>query len=238
MVNELKVGEQYGVLKVEQIYNPDDYYKMIRGTNPDGQTRQLVTRGPGRQLAATRIPIRIPAGTAGSLAQCAVEHNLPLDDALAIIQREFYLATAQSNMEDITRWQVLLVKMPREGNLDNGLEWNAPGGTGEPGETAEEIARREFSEESDLIPLFTWSPFSPMQFASGIYDETQVISFVFVTGNPTKLVEGAKAWHLFPLLGLEAFAGPDPDETDKFVPIDGKVVMAVMYAVERLLKLV
>lgn len=238
MSNPLKVGQKHGVLKITEIYGADKYYCLLSGTNADGQTRQLVTRGPGRHLAATRIPIRVPAGTASRLARCAVAHHLPVDNALDIVRQEFSQWSPSDNMEDLQRWDVPLMLMPREGSLECGNEWNAPGGTGEPNETQEEIAKREFNEESDLTPLFLWQPFPLLRFASGIYDERQQVSFVFVTGTPAKLTEGAKEWKPFPLLDLEALSYPDPASSDKFIPIDGKVVMAVMYAVQRLLKLI
>jgi 8-oxo-dGTP pyrophosphatase MutT (NUDIX family) len=238
MASELKVGEMFATLKIEEIYNPNDHYKMIRGKNMDGETRQLVTRGPGKNLAATRIPIQIPAYLVDDLSERLFRQDEP-EYGFKLL-RDFFRGASFTlrtcNLESVAAFNVLLVKMPREGNPLNGFEWNAPGGTGEPGESLDEIAEREFSEESDLTPLFTWSPFPPMQFASGIYDEIQKISFVFVAGNPKKLVEGAREWKAVPVMDFHDFA----HEMDRFygVFVDGKVTLAVLYLAERLMSIV
>lgn len=231
---------RYGVLEVEEVLGANYHYRLLTGTNPDGQTRQLVTRGPGRHLAATRIPIQLPAETAkGILDIVDVSNNKSAYDVFQEYVRgtPLLLNDRRVYLKFLQQMRVLLIQMPREGNLVSGLEWNAPGGTGEPGENFEQIAAREFSEETDLVPLFTWQPFPRrLQFASGIYDEVQNISFVFVTGNPTRLVEGARAWKAIPLPEFPSVACElnhyvdGESASSEYCPIDGKVVMAVMYA--------
>jgi len=150
--------------------------------------------------------------------------------------RDYILALRALGLHE-TEFELLYVVMPRYGNLLSGLECDAPGGTANPGETREQVADREFSEESDLITLCVYDPFpSWMQFASGCYDEVQHIDFALVIGDPTKLVEGATEWGGVPLSQVSDWACLQNDPLDsfgwgtgRFVPVDGKVVLATMW---------
>lgn len=204
------------------------YYKLVEGKNRDGQVRQVCTRGEGKEKAATRIPIRIEPQFAQQLMQEA--RGRRPGDFVEVMEG------CGLRRYPLDRFSVLLVQMPREGNKVSGWEWNAPGGTGEPGETPEQIAQREFSEETDLTVLFTGSLVPPWtQYASGCYDEVQTISFALVTGSPQKLEEGARRWIAIPLGKFAAWAHAQNQledcsrwETVEFIPVDGKVVLMVL----------
>lgn len=206
----------------------DGYYKLVVGKNRDGHTRQVCTRGEGRERGATRIPIRVELPFLRELIQAARGRH---PDEFVHVMEDCGL-----RQWSLGRFSVLLVQMPREGNKVSGWEWNAPGGTGEPGETPEQIAQREFSEETDLTTLFTGALVpSWLQFSSGCYDEVQTISFALVGGNPKKLVEGARRWIAVPLNRFAAWAHDQNQledrsrwETDEFLPVDGKVVLVTL----------
>lgn len=202
------------------------YYSLIVGKNPDEQERSIITRGAGKQWGATRVPLQISVVMAEKLRQRGLgTRPWSYSD---MMRKLGHVGT----MDEI---QVLLVQMPREGNFISGLEWNAPGGTQELGEAPEDIATREFGEESDLTALWTGSDFPAwMQHASGCYDEVQYLSVALVTGSPTKLVEGARRWIALPLDSFNGWAhsqnqldDPFVWETEKFCPVDGKVYSLV-----------
>lgn len=227
--------ERFGVLQNVRVLGEDLYYKLVVGTRPDGQVNQLVTRGEGRERGAIRIPIGIEAKVAARLVDR--DPHIFRSDAMQVLE-------GLGRGIPLRRMRVYLVQMPRAGNKVSGWEWNAPGGTGEPGETPEQIATREFSEESDLTVLTTGS-FLPtwMQFASGCYDEVQTISFALVMGRPQKLVEGARVWTSVSLDRFTEWAcrqnqndSPPLWETPEFVPVDGKVLFATWLLRERLLR--
>jgi len=227
--------ERFGVLQNVQVLGGEFYYKLVVGVRPDGQVNQLITRGEGREKGATRIPIGIEADDVARLVKG--DPHVFRSDAVQVLE-------GPGRMTSLQRMRVYLVQMPRAGNKISGWEWNAPGGTGQPGELPDEIAVREFGEESDLVVLTTGS-FLPswMQFASGCYDEVQTISFALVTGSPRKLVEGARRWISVDLGSFVEWAcgqnqtdDPTKWETPEFTPVDGKVLFATWLLRERLLR--
>ncbi len=227
-------GVRHGTL-TDVEFSGNGLYRLATGTNIDGQLRSLITRGAGRERGATRIPIQIEAQLAEWVSKkvAAVSHDDPFMTAMKFLQGV-----------PLNRLKVPLVQMPREGNLISGLEWNAPGGTGEPGESPEQIARREFSEEADVTVLYAGG-FLPewLQFASGCYDEVQSISFALVTGKPTRTVEGARQWASIPLDTFPFWAKSQNQQGDPlcwltpvYCPVDGKVLLAVGWLREQLLR--
>ena len=66
----MRFPEKFGVLEHVKCVSDDGYYKLIRGRNRNYNydERYLVTRGPGKEKAATRIPIRISDDLAKELA--------------------------------------------------------------------------------------------------------------------------------------------------------------------------
>ncbi|MEO6077658.1 MAG: hypothetical protein ABIP54_02635 [Candidatus Andersenbacteria bacterium] len=239
-VSDVFPGNRHGVLQVEAGM-VDTYYKFLSGTDQNGETRQLVTRGPGKEKAGTRIPILVPQDLMSSAIEYAQRMQRDLKQRAWAVFHGWCLSQAsmQDPCELLARLTVPLIKMPRAGNLLTGVEWNAPGGTGNVGESLEEISAREFDEEAGVAVVGIESPFPPGMLASGIYDEIQLLSFALITGNPTKLVEGGQGWHQIPLLRFRAWAVdqnqtelPDRWETDQYVPIDFKVVMALWWLTE------
>lgn len=222
----MSLPNTHGTLTNVEWLSGSTYYKFLQGTNRDGEIRQLTTRGPGKEKAATRIPIWVDPENA-RLVSREIGRWVCKDFASVFRLCCRDLKTAN--------FSVCLLQMPREGNLVSGWEWNAPGGTGELGETPDDIAEREFSEETDLAVLCAGRlyPFQPeyLQYSSGVYDEVQQVSFALVTGNPTKLVEGARTWKMIPLSHFSRWAldqnqlnESDLWETSEFIPVDGKVV--------------
>lgn len=230
--SELKV---FGTLSEVTILGAEHYYKLVVGKSRDGQVRQVCTRGEGRERGATRIPIALETKIARELVR--MERGARSDDFLRVME-------GSGRVIPIDRFGVLLIQMPREGNKVSGWEWNAPGGTGEPGETPEQIAQRELDEEADLTVLFTGALVPPwMQYASGCYDEVQTVSFALVTGKPTRLVEGARRWISIPLGRFVRWACRQNQrddsfqwETEEFIPVDGKVLENVWILTEHLLR--
>lgn len=227
--------ERFGVLEDVQVLGEGYHYQLVVGANRDGEVRQVCTRGPGRSHGATRIPIGVDLATARSLLE---RHPS------VFRQGDFmHLVASVSLGIPLEQFCVHLMQMSREGNLVSGWEWNVPGGTGEPGESPERIADREFSEESDFEVLAVGTFLPPwLQFASGCYDEVQTISFALVTGNPQKLVEGARRWTSVPLYRFIAWACSQNQrddssrwETSEFIPVDGKVLLSVWLLLGRLL---
>ncbi len=215
----------------------DGYYFLVEGTAPhDGKKYGFVTRGKGMQNAATRIPIRMKLKDSAQMPKVLHEAQ----SRVGVGDRpEFsdYLSALRALKLYDTEFELLYVVMPRYGNLLTGLECDAPGGTAKIGETRLEVAVREFDEEADLTTLCVYDPFpSWMQFSSGCYDEVQHIDFALVTGNPTRLVEGASRWGSVSLKEFPKWVSRqnNPDhlmgwETHQFVPVDGKVVLATMW---------
>lgn len=220
---------EIGVLKPEtvRVYPEPEgaYYSMLMGENPQGQTRSIITRGAGKQWGATRVPLQLLGETAEQLGKAGLKADWTYTKVMSTLGR----------LNPIQIIWVLLVKMPREGNFMSGWEWNAPGGTQELGETPEDIATREFSEESDLVPLWTGTDFPAWnQYASGCYDEVQSLSVALVCGHPTKLVEGARQWLAVRLDIFRIWAHaqnqleyPSQWEGSEFCPVDGKVYSLV-----------
>lgn len=219
-----------GILKHAVVIG-NGYYHTLEGTNRDGQIRQVCTRGPGRQYAATRIPICICSSEVKDFIGYYETTKLPP----SVILYE----TGAILSDVISVW---FVQMPREGNNISGFEWDVPGGVRDPEEDITRIAEREFSEECDLTILAIESPFPEwLQFASGVYDEVQRIDFAIVTGKPTKLVEGARRWISVPMRNVKTwmenqnqFRDPSLWETGEFVPVDGKVFFAVSWFHDRI----
>lgn len=219
---------EIGVLQPETVsVHPEPkgaYYSMLMGKNPSGETRSIITRGAGKQWGATRVPIQVPVKIAVKLQRTGLTASSSYSEVVGMLAKV-----------DLAFIKVLLVQMPREGNFASGWEWNAPGGTQELGEAPEDIANREFSEESDLVPLWTGTDFPTwMQFASGCYDEVQYLSFALVTGNPTKLVEGARQWTMVPFSSFQTWTHSQNQlqdakrwSDDEFCPVDGKVYSLV-----------
>ncbi len=227
-----------GKLVNPRSFGDQNYYFLVAGEDLAGQTFSLVTRGKGRQNAATRIPIRLKLKNPDlqalfeGVARLTSGNQPNLKDYITIMKSE--------GLYSLENFELLYVVMPRYGNLVSGLEADAPGGTAKLGETRLEVADREFDEEADLTTLCVYSPFpSWMQFSSGCYDEVQHIDFAFVVGNPTRLVEGASRWGSVALNEFEGWAHDqnNPDDptgwvTKDFVPVDGKVVLATMWLIE------
>lgn len=232
-----------GKLANGRSFGDENYYFLVAGEDPKGQTFSFVTRGKGKQNAATRIPIRV---------------NIKDEKRRQKVLEDFYrnesdesrptnMAGGELDLVAIMGWhdcllsdlELLYVVMPRYGNVVSGFEADAPGGTAKLGEAREQVADREFDEEADLSVLEVLNPFpSWLQFSSGAYDEIQNISFALVTGDPKKLVEGAVEWGS---ISLDQFyewmiARNDPlnytSDMSKFVPLDGKVVLAMMWFLE------
>lgn len=215
-------------------FGDENYYFLVAGEDPKGQTFSFVTRGKGKQNAATRIPIRIH-----------IQDQRRMKDVQSLLTsfpnpnfQDYLFAMANSYCR-LDELEIVFVVMPRYGNPISGLEANAPGGTAKLGETREQVAEREFAEEADLSVIAVYEPFpSWLQFSSGSYDEVQNLSFALVTGNPTKLVEGAIGWGSVSLdkFGEWVKDRNDPTKhlsnTSEFVPMDGKVVMAVMWLIQ------
>lgn len=222
---------EVGVLKPEtvRVYPPPngDYYSLLTGENPDGETRSMITRGAGKQLGATRVPLQIMPDAAKALKARGLSASWPYDRLVNTLK------IFNAGRGDTPTWviKVLLVQMPREGNSISGLEWNAPGGTGELGESADEVAAREFHEESGLTSLWAGTDFPECMFASGVYDETQNLSLALVVGNPDVLVEGAKRWTSVSLQYFRTWARNQNQtenehlwQGDTYCPVDGKVI--------------
>jgi 8-oxo-dGTP pyrophosphatase MutT (NUDIX family) len=220
-----------GVLRGVTVHG-DGYYRLMDGVNPDGERRQVLTRGKSCERGATRIPIHVGSLGARFVAEEILQNTTDLVRVMEAVVRRVSLVSLS----------LLLVDMPREGNKISGREWNAPGGTGEPDETPDQIAVREFDEESDLTVLCAGNPFPEwLQFASGPYDEVQTISFALVTGKPAKLVEGGRQWISQPLHQTVNWMHdqnqrqyPSRWEKGEFIPVDGKVYFAVRWLVEHL----
>lgn len=227
-----------GVLRDVQIFGPDrGLYVLMDGQMPGVLYRmQCLTRGRGRENAATRIPIRLE-GVGGTrvdevLATAQAGPDADMFNVLRVLHRNRVGG-------DLFNLSLLLVKMPRPGNKRSGWEWNAPGGTAKfTGETREAIAGREFSEETGTLRVLgIGNPFPPYMLpASGAYDEVQNISFALVRGDPSVLVEGAAAWNSIRL--SEAVPWMHRQNTpevwtrdEDFVPVDLKVVLAVNWLV-------
>ncbi|OGY31025.1 MAG: hypothetical protein A3C02_02245 [Candidatus Andersenbacteria bacterium RIFCSPHIGHO2_02_FULL_45_11] len=229
-----------GTLANGRTFGDENYYFLVAGEDVKGQTFSFVTRGKGKQNAATRIPIRIRISDYDKrqkFQQLRRGPNVYKNDSkdpnaefMALIQ---LMADAGCWIDDL---KLLYVVMPRYGNIVSGLEADAPGGTANLGETRVQVADREFDEEADLSVLAVYQPFpSWLQFSSGSYDEVQNISFALVEGKPTKLVEGAIEWGSVSLSEFDRWVKDrnDPSQylsdTTKFVPMDGKVVLATMW---------
>ncbi len=232
-----------GVLQNTQLLGPAFYLSLVAGEGDGGQMFQIATRGGGKQNAAIQIPIRIKTNISddrafiGSLVRSVREPPQSLrKNFLEVLVK---LAKFGYGLKDL---ELLYVVMPRYGNLISGLEADAPGGTAEIGETRQEVADREWNEEAGLSRIGVLEPFpSYMQFSAGAYDEVQSISFALTVGSPEKLVEGAKSWGA---VSLDAFEGwvqrqNNPNDstgwsTKEFTPLDGKVVLAVLWLIEYL----
>lgn len=222
----------------------DGYYFLVEGENEAGQTFSFVTRGKEKQNAATRIPFRLNPKNPRDLPRILEAARVSHDRLPGLEGRpewpDYLQALEDLQLNPLESLQLLYMVMPRYGNVVSGLEVNAPGGTANLGETRSQVADREFEEEADLSVLCIYQPFPLwMQFASGCYDEIQHLDFALVTGDPSKLVEGAIRWGSVPLNEFSrwVYAQNDPDnsagwETDGFVPMDGKVVMGTMFFIE------
>ena len=216
----------------------DGYYFLVEGTAPhDGKKYGFVTRGKGRQNAATRIPIRIKFRNQedSKMVVRAVIDGAGMFDVMKKLYQKGY---------GFSDFELVYVVMPRYGNLISGREINAPGGTAEVGETREHVARREFEEEAEgLTVLATHNPSGMLwsQTASGCYDEVQLVDIALVVGKTTKLVEGANRFglvslHDFPqwLVRQNNPQFPIGWETRIFEPVDGKVAMNVLLFIEQM----
>ena len=174
-------------------YGPEkSHYLLMDGTLPGEPIRfQVLTRrGRGRENAGTRIPLRITPENEQLLAARGAGTDKKRNDFWSTLD-----SVASTDPGKILQsLELLLIKMPRPGNKRSGLELDAPGGGGEPGEEGREVARRELAEEAPgLCELAVWEPFPEwLQFSAGAYDEVQHISFALVRGELGTLTEGGK----------------------------------------------
>ena len=218
------------------VYGPkESHYLLMNGTlrEEPNQFQVLTRRGGNRENAGTRIPLRISPENVRFLAT---------EGATDKERRDFWStldSLASRNPGKILQSiELLLIKMPRPGNKRSGLELDAPGGGGEPGETGLEVSGREFSEEAEgLRELAGLEPFPEwLQFSAGAYDEVQHISFTLVGGEPGTPTEGGKAWATVHLDRFTSWVEQQNSlaSGSEFTPVGGKVVLAVLWLIEKI----
>ena len=223
---------------IDPVQVTDGYYFLIQGTAPhDGSTHAVLTRGRGKDNAGTRIPVKIRFRKKAHfqrIVEMARKGQLLTEIIEALIGLGY----------SVQDFDFLYVVMPRHGNAVSGVEVNAPGGTSDPGETREEVARREFGEEGKGLLALAVGNVSGMkwaQYSSGCYREVQYVDIALVVGEFEKLTEGAVRsgsvnLQKFPhwLVDQNNPDNPSKWETETFTPVDGKVALNLLLFISQL----
>lgn len=228
-----------GVLDPErtEIYGPDDgYHVLLRGQRggPRGwpYRPEVVQRRTGQFGAVLNVTLLLNADGERFLAEAEKIAHVRRGWSVGI--RDFQESLLPHQPLGFSQpFDLFLIKMLRPA-APQGVEWNAPGGIAEAGESSSTSAERELREEAGGLEILAQSLLCQhLQFSSGVYREWYDIYAVLARGEPHLAVaEGALETTRIPLTVVWRWIREQqsfPPEDPRCCWVDGKILLALTH---------